>query len=143
MDDILVVDDDPDILATLQEILVLNGFSVRTAHTGAQAIILTREAPYRIALLDIKLPDMSGTELLKELRKIRPAMKCIMVTGYASLENAVASLNAGASAYVMKPVKPKDLIQTIREKLQIQQLEETMTGDRVAEWAAEQLLRLS
>lgn len=143
MTDILIVDDDPEILDTLQEILEVNGYTIRKAATSAGAIALVRETQFRIALLDIKLPDMEGPDLLIEIRKVRPAMKCIMVTGFANLENAVKSLNAGACAYIMKPVNPKNLIDTIREKLEEQQKEETMTGDKVADWAAEQLLRLS
>jgi DNA-binding NtrC family response regulator len=143
MDDILIVDDDPSILSTLREILEVSGYSVQTAGDGARAIAMVKEAPYRIALLDIKLPDMEGPELLAGVRKIRPALRCIMVTGFASLENAVESLNAGAAAYVMKPVNPKDLLDTIREKIAEQEAEEEITGDRVADWAADQLLRLS
>jgi DNA-binding NtrC family response regulator len=143
MDDILIVDDDPSILSTLREILKVSGYSVQTAGDGVRAIAMVTEAPYRIALLDIKLPDMEGTELLARVRKIRPELRCIMVTGFASLENAVESLNAGAAAYVMKPVNPKDLLDTIREKIAEQKAEEEITGDRVADWAADQLLRLS
>lgn len=143
MADILIVDDDPEILSTLREILEVNGYSVRTAADGAGGIAVVRETPFRIALLDIKLPDMEGPDLLAMIRKSRPATKCIMVTGFASLENAVKSLNSGASAYVMKPVNPKNLLDTIHEKVQEQQAEEEITGDKVADWAAEQLLRLS
>jgi DNA-binding NtrC family response regulator len=143
MTDILIVDDDPEILATLREILEANAYAVKTADSGTGALALARDIPFEIALLDIKLPDMEGTDLLGEIRKIRPSMKCIMVTGFASLENAVKSLNSGAAAYVMKPVNPGNLLITIKEKLQELQEEEKITGDKVADWATEQLLRLS
>lgn len=143
MADILIVDDDPDILSTLREILEVTGYSVETAGDGARAIAMLNEKSYRVALLDIKLPDMEGTQLLGEARRIRPALKCIMVTGFASLENAIKSLNAGAAAYVMKPVNPTNLIDTIREKIAEQDADEEITGERVADWAADQLLRLS
>lgn len=143
MADILIVDDDPDILSTLREILEVRGYTVETAGDGARAIAMVREAPYRLALLDIKLPDIEGPELLADIRKIRPPIKCIMVTGFASLENAVRSLNAGASAYVMKPVNPKNLLDTIHEKFQELKAEEELTGEKVTDWAADQLLRLS
>ena len=66
-----------------------------------------------------------------------------MVTGFASLENAIKSLNAGASAYVMKPVNPKNLLDTINEKIAEQDAEEEITGEKVSDWAADQLLRIS
>jgi len=143
MADILIVDDDPSILSTLREILEVNGYSVESAVDGTGAITMVKAAPYRIALLDIKLPDMEGTELLAVVRKIRPAIKCIMVTGFASLDNAIKSLNAGASAYVMKPVNPKDLLDTIHKKIAEQDAEEEITGEKVSDWAADQLLRIS
>lgn len=143
MADILIVDDDPSILSTLREILEVNGYSVESAVDGTGAIAMVKAAPYRIALLDIKLPDMEGTELLAGVRKIRPGIKCIMVTGFASLENAIKSLNAGASAYVMKPVNPKNLLDTINEKIAEQDAEEEITGEKVSDWAADQLLRIS
>jgi len=143
MTDILIVDDDPGILSTLREILELNGFTVETSANAADALVKVKETPFLIALLDIKLPDMEGTMLLMETRKIRPATKCIMVTGFASLDNAVQSLNSGATAYVMKPVNPGDLINTIREKIREIEAENEITGDKVTEWVSDQLLRLS
>jgi len=143
MADILIVDDDPDILSTLREILELNGYTVVTSADAAGAIEKVKETPFLIALLDIKLPDMEGTELLVEIRKIRPATKCIMVTGFASLDNAVLSLNSGAAAFVMKPVNPGELLNTIREKIREIEAENEITEEKVTEWASDQLLRLS
>jgi DNA-binding NtrC family response regulator len=143
MTDILIVDDDPEILATLREILEANGYTVQTADSGTGAILLARDMPFEITLLDIKLPDMEGTDILREIRKIRPAMKCIMVTGFASLDNAIKSLNSGAAGYIMKPVNPENLLMTIKEKLQELEEDNKITSDKVADWATEQLLRLS
>jgi DNA-binding NtrC family response regulator len=143
MADILIVDDDPGILSTLREILELNGFTVETSADAADAIEKVKETPFLIALLDIKLPNMEGTSLLMEIRKIRPATKCIMVTGFASLDNAVQSLNSGAAAYIMKPVNPGGLINTIREKIRELEAENEITEKKVTEWASDQLLRLS
>ena len=143
MTDILIVDDDPGILSTLREILELNGFTVETSADAKDAIQKIKETSFLIALLDIKLPDMEGTLLLKEIRKIRPATKCIMVTGFASLDNAVSSLNSGAAGYVMKPVNPGDLINTIREKIREIEAENEITEEKVTDWASDQLLRLS
>jgi DNA-binding NtrC family response regulator len=143
MTDILIVDDDPGILSTLREIIELNGFTAQTSADAADAIKKIKETPFLIALLDIRLPDMEGTSLLREIRKIRPATKCIMVTGFATLDNAIASLNSGAAGYVMKPVNPGDLVTTIREKIREIEAENEITEEKVTEWASDQLLRLS
>ena len=68
-------------------------------------------------MLDIKLPGMDGTEILEILHKEFPEMIKIMITGYPSLENAVASLKRGADAYLMKPVNPSSLLEIIDKKL--------------------------
>jgi DNA-binding NtrC family response regulator len=143
MTDILIVDDDPDILSILREILELNGFTVATSADAADAIQKIQETPFRIALLDIKLPDMEGTSLLSEIGKIRPSTKCIMVTGFASLDNAILSLNSGAAAYVMKPVDPAKLISIIKEKIRELEEENKITEEKVTEWASDQMLRLT
>ena len=138
MTDILIVDDDPGILSTLREILELNDYTVVTSENAAGAIERVKETPFLIALLDIKLPDMEGTSLLAEILKIRPATKCIMVTGFASLDNAVLSLNTGAAAFVMKPVNPGELINTIREKIRELEEENEITEEKVTAWAGDQ-----
>ena len=87
-----------------------------------------------MALLDIKLPDMEGTQLLAKLHENTPKMVKIMVTGYPSLENAMEALNQGADAYVTKPVKPEKLLALIKEKLEEQSQAETMTENKVTDW---------
>jgi len=76
-----------------------------------------RSSSFDISLLDIRLPGIDGTELLGILHKEFPEMIKIMITGYPSLENAVASLKKGADAYLMKPMNPLTLLRTIKEKL--------------------------
>jgi DNA-binding NtrC family response regulator len=131
---ILIVDDDRDILKSLKDILQSKGYIVGTAETGREAIEKSEDKIYNLALLDIKLPDMEGTELLTKMHRAIPRMMKIMVTGYPSLENAVESLNRGADAYIMKPVDPKNLLKVVEEKLKEQEEAEKMTEEKVAEW---------
>jgi len=130
----LVVDDDKAILRGLGDILQSKGYDVDTAETGKETVSKCRAKTYNLAILDIKLPDVEGTQLLIDLGKITPSMMKIMVTGYASLDNAVDSVNFGADAYLMKPVSPERLLQTVAEKLKEQEDVEKMTEDKVAEW---------
>jgi len=131
---ILVVEDDKAILKGLRGILQSEDYGVDTAETGQEALQKFQNKLFNLALLDIKLPDVEGTELLKIMHKNRPEMMKIMVTGYPSLENAVIALNQGADAYVIKPVKPEKLLDLIEDKLDEQSEAEKMTEEKVTEW---------
>jgi DNA-binding response OmpR family regulator len=114
---ILVIDDDKSILRTFTRILQKNGYEIDVAETGKEAIEKTETNRYDLALIDIRLPDMDGTDLLVKIQKtMRDAVK-IMITGFPSLENGVKALDEGADAYLVKPVKPEELLALIEEKL--------------------------
>ena len=131
---ILIVDDDKAILKSLKEILELEGYSVDTAETGQEATKASKEKYFNLALLDIKLPDMEGTELLSKLYESEPRIMKIMLTGYPSLTNAIDSLNLRADAYLTKPVAQKELLKVIKEKLKEQEEAEKMSEEKVTEW---------
>ena len=131
---ILIVDDNESILETLSAILEEKGYRTDTAKNGGEAIEKAKTNFYNLALLDIRLPDIDGTQLLTEIEETTPRMVKIMITGYAALENAVEALNLGADAYIMKPVDPENLLKTINEKLKTQRKAEKMSQKKVAEW---------
>ncbi len=139
---ILIVDDDEAILDVIKDILELKGYNVDTARTGQEAIQKTRAKYYNLALLDIKLPDMEGTHLLSRIHKDIPKMMKIMITGYASLENAVDSLNLGADAYLIKPVETEKLLRTVEEKLREQEEAESMNQEKVTEWIKSRIRKI-
>jgi DNA-binding response OmpR family regulator len=114
---ILVVDDDKSILRTFTRILKKNGYKIDTAETGKEAIEKAENGHYDLALVDIRLPDMDGTELLAKLRKQLENTIKIMITGFPSIESGVKALDEGADAYLVKPVKPEELLMLIKEKL--------------------------
>ena len=131
---ILIVEDDENIRKTMSNILQHKGYKTDTAKSGKEAEQKTKANFYNLALLDIKLPDMEGTQLLAKLHKTAPKMVKIMVTGYPSLENAMEALNQGADAYVTKPVKPAKILELIKEKLEKQRQNEKMTENKVTDW---------
>jgi len=139
---ILVVDDDKDILKILRNILESEGYSVETAETGREAIEKSEASFHNLALLDIKLPDMEGTQLLTKLHRDTPRMMKVMVTGYPSLENAVKSLNLGADAYIIKPVDPEKLLKVVKEKLTEQEEAEKMSEEKLTEWIKTRIRKL-
>ena len=139
---IIIVDDDVSIVQTIKEILELTGYDTDTADTAKEGLDKIKRYDYNLALFDIMLPDMLGTELLAEAHKEKPKMKKIMVTGFASLENAVLALNSGADAYIMKPVNPENLLKVIEEKLIEQEKEDRMNEDKVSDWIEDRLNNL-
>jgi len=129
---ILIIDDDEHILNLLTELLSEKGYVTDTAKSGAEAIDRSKAKSFDLAIIDIVLPDMQGTKLLVRLKDTVPKMRKIVLTGHASLDNAVEAVNLGADAYVMKPIKPQELLKAIEEQLQ-KQLEETvMTSKKIA-----------
>jgi len=114
---VIIIEDDENILNSLKEILRSEGYEVDTATNGEEGIKKCKANPFDLALLDIRLPGMNGTKVLEVLHKEFPDMIKIMITGYPSLENAVASLKRGADAYLMKPVNPLTLLKVIKEKM--------------------------
>ncbi|VVB72487.1 Chemotaxis protein CheY [uncultured archaeon] len=120
---ILVIDDDKVILKGFQILLESKGYQVSTAETGQAALEKVRDNFYNLALIDIKLPDMEGTALLREFHQLNPEMKKIIVTGFASRENAIESLNQGANGYLEKPVTPGRLLEFVADKLAEQDIE--------------------
>ena len=139
---ILVVDDDKGILETLSELLESKGYTVDIAETGREAIEKSKIRMFDLALLDIKLPDMGGTELLGKLHQMTPRMMKIMITGYPSVQTAIASVNLGADAYILKPVNPRDLLNVVEQKLAEQSRAETLSEDQVSEWMGNRLRKL-
>ena len=131
---ILIVEDDANIRESLSKILQQEGYDTDVAENGGEAIQKSRNKFYDLALLDIKLPDMEGTQLLAKLNETMPKMVKIMVTGYPSIENAMEALNQGADAYVTKPVKPAKLLALIKEKLEEQRQNENVTENKVTDW---------
>jgi DNA-binding response OmpR family regulator len=119
---ILVIDDDEDIRRDFKEIIETENYKVETAADGATAISMVEAKYYHLALLDLKLPDMMGDEVLKKIRTLSPKTVVLMVTGYPTIDNAVESLNFGAAAYLTKPVIPQELLQFIKDKLSQQEI---------------------
>jgi DNA-binding NtrC family response regulator len=133
-DRILIIDDDENIRKVLQTILEDEGYIVETADTAKKGIERSEKAFYNLALIDVRLPDMEGIELLSKLHGTKPKMRKIIVTGYPTLQNAVSAVNKGADAYVMKPFEVEKILQTIREQLKKQEEEQSYSEDMVVEF---------
>jgi DNA-binding NtrC family response regulator len=109
----LIVDDTEEIRNTLSAVLESEGYVVETVENGKEAINFCKKVSFDVALIDVNLPDVKGTDLLPRLQEIRPKMVKIIVTGYPSIENAAKSVNEKADGYIIKPIDPAKLLEMI------------------------------
>lgn len=119
---ILIVDDDESIRASLVLIFGKKGYETDTAGTGREAMEKAQERFFNLALIDIRLPDMKGIDLIAPLNQLHPDMVVIMITAYASTETAVRALNEGASAYIRKPLNMDEVLATVGDAVEKQAL---------------------
>jgi len=127
-ENILVVDDDTEVRKVLSSILSEEGYFVEPVENGRQAIRASEKTRFDLALIDIKLPDMEGTELLHRLKEKQPHMVKIIITGFPTLENAMETINEGANGYVLKPFDIPKLLEMIRKHLNRE------TADHISNW---------
>ena len=121
---VLVVDDEEvirDILATLLE---REGWHVTTASTAGRALTLFEADPYDVVLLDLMLPDRSGLELLKDLRRRDPDAVVVIVTAYSSIEGAIEAMRDGAFHYIPKPFQNEEVLLTVKKGAETRRLTE-------------------
>ena len=114
---ILIVDDEERICQSLSALLGREGYSFETASDGEAAIAKIATTPYDLILSDIKMPKADGMTVLKKARQADPEALVILMTGYASLESAIAAISAGAYEYVLKPVDIEDLKRVVKRAL--------------------------
>lgn len=131
---ILVVDDDEGIRNSMAAILRDEGYTVDLAVNGSEAIRKTELTAYDIALIDIRLPDMEGIDLLTRMKDTIPRIRKIMVTGFPSIQNAIEAVNRKADGYIIKPVEVDKLLDTIREQLRLRENEKRYNEQKVAEF---------
>jgi two-component system NtrC family response regulator len=131
---ILIVDDDESIRKVLEAILEEKGYAVESVGTAKKAIEITLRKLYNVALLDIRLPDMEGTELLSRIKETIPRMRKIIITGFPTLQNAIDAVNRRADAYIMKPFDVEKVLATIEEQLKKQEEENKYSQEKVADF---------
>ncbi len=113
---LLVVDDNAGLVENLSEILESAGYAVAGAGSCAAALALAHEG-FDVALVDLKLPDGDGTALAPQLKELNPDGEVVLLTGFATLESAVAAVRAGACAYLVKPAATPELLVTVEQAM--------------------------
>lgn len=114
---ILLVEDDTTIVVPFQFILESEGYHVDTASTGRQAIENIGKNEYQVVILDMKLPDMQGIEVAREIRNKTDEINLIIMTGYPNLVDSIEALDIGISEILLKPINADEFLRTVEEAL--------------------------
>ncbi len=126
---ILVVDDEQDNCDYLKLVLTREGYEVVTTTDPTQTVDILRGSDFHLVILDMMMPQMSGTEVLDQIRKYDTDVAVIVATAYPTVDTAVASLKAQASDYVKKPMEPEQFITAVRNALQKKGLSQDPEAD--------------
>jgi PAS domain S-box-containing protein len=117
-EDILVVDDDPDILALFERLFTGEGYRVTTASNGCDALEQFKSHPADVAVVDIKIPGMDGIELSWKIKEINAPTEIILISGFSTMDSAISSVKLGAFDYFCKPFKLKEVSRSVERALE-------------------------
>jgi len=125
---VLVVDDEEDFIDTIVRRLKAKGLAAEGATRGEDALKMLEEQNFDVCILDVKMPGMDGIQTLREMKKKKPLMEVIMLTGHGSVESGIQGLQLGAYNYVMKPVPFDELLEQLVNAYERKRIEEDRTG---------------
>jgi DNA-binding NtrC family response regulator len=119
---VLVIDDEEIMREILETLLVREGYTVRLASNGAEGLDLARSLPFDAVIVDVMMPGMDGLQVLDELRKHDEELPVIMITAFASMENAISAMKRGAFDYITKPFKNDEVLVVVHNAIERRQL---------------------
>ncbi|MBW1802425.1 MAG: response regulator [Deltaproteobacteria bacterium] len=124
---LLVVDDEKEFGDVLSKRLQLQGFEVATVFNGEEAVQMVQKQDFDVVILDVLMPGKSGIDTLKEIKKIKPLIQIIMLTGHARIDTAIEGIELGAYDYLIKPTEIKELV----EKIRLAKTHKTAIGEQI------------
>ncbi len=116
-EELLVVDDEPQMLIAINETLRQNGYSITTAGSGMEALCRLKEKYYRLVITDMRMPEVSGLDLLRKVKNLAPQTPVILLTAYGTIQAAVDAMRGGAYDYLLKPFSAESLESVVRRAL--------------------------
>lgn len=138
---VLIIDDERGLRLGTKRLLELEGYLAETAENGTEGIRIASSRDFDLAIIDLKMPDMDGIEVLKEIRRINPNTVCFIATAYASYDTAIESTKLGAYSYIPKPFTPEELLQQLRRGYEKRLL--ILEADRLKKEREERLLEIA
>ena len=115
---VLVIDDEKVVLDSVNKILADEGYDVETNLSGREGLKEALNSDYDIVLTDIMMPDIGGMKVLRDIKRKKPSLPVVMITGYASVKSSVQAMKLGAADYVEKPFTPDQLIKAVDTALE-------------------------
>jgi DNA-binding NtrC family response regulator len=112
---ILVVDDEDDFRETIVKRLQKRKMTARGAESGEKALEIIKAQPFDVVVLDVKMPGLDGIDTLREIKKKKPLIEVILLSGHASMESGIEGMKLGAYDFVMKPANLEELIEKMRQ----------------------------
>ncbi len=116
---VLVIDDERIVLDSVSRILKEENFKVEVSLSGLEGLKLAMERTYDIVLTDLRMPDIGGMRVLRDIKRAKPALPVVMITGYGSVKTAVQAMKLGAAEYLQKPFSPEELTAAVKSALRL------------------------
>jgi DNA-binding NtrC family response regulator len=115
----IVIDDEQIVLDSVSQILIDEDYEVDVSLSGREGLDWAIERPYDIVLTDIRMPDIGGMRVLRDIKRIKPSLPVVIITGYATTKSAVQAMKLGAADYIEKPFEPEQLLEGVSRALGI------------------------
>ena len=115
----LVIDDEQIVLDSVSQILIDDNYEVDVSLSGREGLDWAIERPYDIVLTDIRMPDIGGMRVLRDIKRVKSSLPVVIITGYATTKSAVQAMKLGAADYIEKPFEPEQLLDAVARALGI------------------------
>ena len=115
--DVLIVDDEPQMLIAMNETIRREGYSIATAGSGVEALQRLKDSQFRLVITDLRMPQVTGLDLLREVKSVSPRTQVVLVTAHGTVNNAVEAMKLGAFDYLLKPFSAMDLQGIVRRAI--------------------------
>jgi len=114
---VLVIDDEQIVLDSVSQILIDENYEVDVSLSGREGLDWAIERPYDIILTDIRMPDIGGMRVLRDIKRVKSSLPVVIITGYATTKSAVQAMKLGAAEYIEKPFEPEQLLEAVARAL--------------------------
>ena len=117
-DSILIIDDEPELRNLLSKLINLEGYRVQTAESGKGGLALINKEDFAVIITDVRLPDINGIELIKNIKKINPFTEVIVLTAYGTIEDGVRAIKEGAFDYITKGDEDNKIVPVVQRAVE-------------------------